>query len=116
MKKTIAVKRSELLREWILAQYGNNENYYYSTLSTGIADGETMESVLNDLQDGFYDDDINETLDMYSMARKRYGKDGYYFNGVLYETPEQLFSCLGIVIPDRILKNKNYYYLYKNFD
>ena len=113
MKRTITVKRAELLREWILAQYGNNENYYYSTLYTGIPDGDTIETVVEDLQTGFYDDDIDDRLDMYRRVRKRYEKDGYYLNGNLYETSEQLFDCLGIVIPDRILKNKNYSYLYK---
>ena len=32
MKRTIAVKRAELFREWVLATLANNEEYYFSTL------------------------------------------------------------------------------------
>ena len=108
MKRTITVKRAELLREWILAQFGNNGNYYYSTLCTGIPDGDTIETVMEDLQTGFYDDDIDNMLDMYRRVRERYEKDGYYWRGKLYQTAEQFLLGYGISIPERITKNGNY--------
>lgn len=108
MKRTITVKRAELLREWILAQFGNNGNYYYSTLCTGIPDGDTIETVMEDLQTGFYDDDIDNMLDMYRRVRARYEKDGYYWRGKLYQTAEQFLLGYGISIPERITKNGNY--------
>ena len=108
MKRTIAVKRAELLKEWVLAQFGNNENYYYSTLLTGIPDGDTSETVIEDLQDGFYDDDIDDVLDMYRRVRERYGKDGYYYRGRLYDNAESLFAAIGVKLPEKITKNGNY--------
>lgn len=108
MKRTIAVKRAELLKEWVIAQFGNNENYYYSTLLTGVPDGDASETVIEDLQDGFYDDDIDDVLDMYRRVRERYEKDGYYYHGRLYKKPESLLSAIGVQLPDRITKNGNY--------
>lgn len=70
MRLTIAVKRAQLLREWLYALHGNNERYYYSTLALGIPDGDDYETVLSDLQDGFYDDDIDDILHMYRNRRK----------------------------------------------
>lgn len=95
MKRTIAVKRAELLKEWVLAQFGNNENYYYSTLYTGIPDGDTLETVIGDLQDGFY-------------VRERYEKDGYYYNEQLYGNAESLLAAIGVKLPEKITKNGNY--------
>lgn len=108
MKRTITVKRAELLKEWVLAQFGNNENYYYSTLYTGIPDGDTSETVMEDLQDGFYDDDMDDMLYMYRRVRERYGKDGYYYRGRLCNNAESLLSAIGVQLPDRITKNGNY--------
>lgn len=106
MKRTIAVKRAELLKEWVLAQYGNNENYYYSTLLTGIPDGDALETVIEDLQDGFYDDDIDDTLDMYRRVRERYEKDGYYYRGRLYDNAESLLDAIGIKSLEKINKTE----------
>ena len=106
MKRTIAVKRAELLKEWFLAQYGNNENYYYSTLYTGIPDGDTMETVIEDLQDGFYDDDIDDRLDMYRRVRERYEKDGYYYNDRLYDNAESLLDAIGLKSLEKITKTE----------
>ena len=106
MKRTIAVKRAELLKEWVLAQFGNNENYYYSTLLTGIPDGDTLETVIEDLQDGFYDDDIDDTLDMYRRVRERYEKDGYYYCERLYDNAESLLAAIGIKSLERINKTE----------
>lgn len=108
MKRTVTVKRAELLKEWVIAQFGNNENYYYSTLLTGVPDGDTSETVIEDLQDGFYDDDIDDALDMYRRVRERYEKDGYYYRGRLYRKPESLLSAIGVQLPDKITKNGNY--------
>lgn len=106
MKRTIAVKRAELLKEWVLAQYGNNENYYYSTLYTGIPDGDTLETVIGDLHDGFYDDDIDDRLDMYRRVRERYKKDGYYYQGRLYDNAESLLAAIGIKSLEKINKTE----------
>lgn len=108
MKRTIAVKRAELLKEWVLAIFGNNQNYYHSTLYEGIPDCDTSETVIEDLQDGFYDDDMDDVLDMYRRVRERYGKDGYYYRGRLYKKPESLLSAIGVKLPDKIVKNGNY--------
>lgn len=106
MKRTIAVKRAELLKEWVLAQNGNNENYYYSTLFTGIPDGDTMETVIEDLQDGFYDNDIDDRLDMYRRVRERYEKDGYYYRERLYDDAESLLSAIGLKSLEKITKTE----------
>ena len=108
MKRTITVKRAELLKEWVLAKFGNNENYYYSTLHTGVPDGDTSETVIDDLQYGFYDDDMDDMLDMYRRVRERYEKDGYYYRGRLYDNAENLLVAIGVELPDRISKNGNY--------
>ena len=106
MERTIAVKRAELLKEWFLAQFGNNENYYYSTLLTGIPDGDTLETVIEDLQDGFYDDDIDDTLDMYRRVRERYEKDGFYYNERLYGNAESLLADVGLKSLEKITKTE----------
>lgn len=63
MKRTIGVKRGETLKEWLSACFGNTEGYYTATLWEGIPDGDDIPTVLEDLQDGFYDDDIDDTID-----------------------------------------------------
>ena len=95
MKRTIAVKRAELFREWVLATLANNEEYYFSTLSLGIPDGESEDMVMDDLMSGFYDDDIDDTLEVYSRAKSRYSKDGYYVNvGV---RPDNVFHSVNLL-------------------
>ena len=104
MKRTIAVKRAELFREWVLATLANNEEYYFSTLYLGIPDGEDEDMVMDDLISGFYDDDIDDTLEVYSRAKARYGKDGYYVNGKLYDNETDALTAYGLTIPKRIHK------------
>lgn len=108
MKRTIAEKRAALLKEWVLARYGNNEAYYECTLYTGVPDGDTMEMVVDDLQDGWYDEEIDEMLAMYERASKRYGADGYYFNGIVIMDSEEFLRAAGYKLPDRIKKSGNY--------
>lgn len=108
MERTIAVKRAELLKEWVLAQSGNNENYYYSTLFTGIPDGDPIETVVEDLKDGEYDEDIDDALDMYKRVRERYQKDGFPCNGHICHTPKEFFDSCGIDFPERITKTGDY--------
>ena len=104
MKRTIAVKRAELFREWVLATLANNEEYYFSTLSLGIPDGDREDVVFEDLMFGEYDDDIDDTLEVYSIAKSRYGKDGYYVNGKLYDNETDALTAYGHTIPKRIYK------------
>ena len=104
MKRTIAVKRAELFREWVLATLANNEMYYVSTLSLGIPDGEDEDMVMDDLMSGFYDEDIADTLEVYSRAQSRYGKEGYYVNGKLYDSETDALTAYGRTIPKRIYK------------
>ena len=104
MKRTIAVKRAELFREWVLATLANNEEYYFSTLSLGIPDGDSEDVVFEDLMFGEYDDDIDEMLEVYSRAKSRYGKDGYYVNGKLYDNETDALTAYGHTIPERIHK------------
>ena len=104
MKRTIAVKRAELFREWVLATLANNEEYYFSTLALGIPDGEDEDMVMDDLMSGFYDEDIDEMLDVYSIAKSRYGKAGYYVNGKLYDNETDALTAYGHKIPERIHK------------
>ena len=104
MKRTIAVKRAELFREWVLATLANNEEYYFSTLSLGIPDGESEDMVMDDLMSGFYDDDIDDALDVYSRAKARYGKAGYYVNDKLYYNETDALKAYGRTIPKRIYK------------
>ena len=105
MKRTVAVKRAELFREWVLATLANNEEYYFSTLYLGIPDGEDEDMVMDDLECGFYDDDIDEMLEVYSRAKSRYGKDGYYVNDKLYDNETDALTAYGCSIPERIHKS-----------
>ena len=104
MKRTIAVKRAELFREWVLATLANNEEYYFSTLSLGIPDGEDEDMVMDDLECGFYDDDIDEMLEVYSRAKFRYGSAGYYVNGKLYYDETDALKAYGHKIPEMLFK------------
>lgn len=109
MKRTIAVKRAELLREWLFAVYANDGNYYQSTLMLGIPDGDDLEMVLEDLQDGWYDNDIDEMLEVYIKARERYGKNGYYYNNHVYHSGYDCLDAAGYVLPQRITKTGEYH-------
>lgn len=71
-------KRSTLYNEWKLAMLGNHEGYYMATIVLGIPDGDDDDTVTYDLKDGFYDDDIMDTIKVYRRARKRYDCYGYY--------------------------------------
>ena len=104
MKRTIATKRAELFREWVLATLANNEEYYFSTLYLGIRDGEDEDMVMEDLMSGFYDDDIDDTLEVYSRAKFQYGKDGYYVNGKLYYDETDALTAYGHKIPEMLFK------------
>lgn len=84
MGRTISQKRATVFNEWILACYANNEDYYMATLRTGIPDGDDVDIVIEDLNDGFYDDSLDEMIEMYQRVRNRYITDGYYLNGNVY--------------------------------
>ena len=104
MKRMITAKRAELFREWVLATLANNEEYYFSTLSLGIPDGEDEDMVMDDLMSGFYDEDIDDTLEVYSRAKSRYGSAGYYVNGKLYYDETDALKAYGHKIPEHIFK------------
>lgn len=104
MKRMITAKRAELFREWVLATLANNEEYYFSTLSLGIPDGEDEDMVMDDLMSGFYDEDIDEMLEVYSIAKSRYGNAGYYVNGKLYDNETDALKAYGHKIPEHIFK------------
>lgn len=104
MSRMITAKRAELFREWVLATLANNELYYMSTLSLGIPDGDSESVVMEDLMFGVYDDDIDEMLEVYSIAKTRYAKDGYYVNGKLYHDETDALTAYGHKIPEHIFK------------
>lgn len=108
MRRTIAVKRAELLREWMFAKFANDENYYHSTLMMGIPDGDSLSAVLEDLQDGFYDHDIDETIGVYLRAKKTYGEHGYYYNGNVYHNGLDCLDAAGYELPEKITKTEKY--------
>jgi hypothetical protein len=101
---TITQKRATLYREWLLATLGNHENYYYSTIVYGIPDGDDQETVLDDLKQGFYDDDIDDTIEVYTRAKKKYAKHGYYVNRKTYTNEDEALQAAGYEIPERIYK------------
>jgi len=102
MKKTITMKRAELFREWLLATLANDEGYYCSTLMCGIPDGDDEETVMADLQDGFYDDDIDDTIEVYLRAKKHHGGAGYFVNGIIYHDEYMALYEAGYEPPTRI--------------
>lgn len=108
MKRTIAVKRVELLKEWLYAVYANNGCYYNATLAVCIPDGEELSEVMFDLQNGFYDDNIDSIINTYRRYRSRFGKDGYYYNGWVFNNPDDCLDAAGHIFPDRVLKNVEY--------
>ncbi len=109
-KQTITQKRATLFREWLLATLGNDERYYCCTLFEGIPDGDGIETVLDDLSDGFYDDYLDEMIDLYLRAKKRYAESGWYANGqLIFDEAEALVQGLkgtGYEPPERIYKNR----------
>lgn len=104
MRRTIAVKRAELFFEWLGCKFSNDKDYYLRSLSLGIPDGEDEQSVMEDLQDGFYDDDIDEMLSLYQRLRRKYNSAGYYYNGKLYHSVSYCIHAAGIVVPEKIFK------------
>lgn len=104
MANQITNKRAELLREWLLACNANNESYYDFTLLECIPDGDTLDDVLFDLQDGFYDDELENMIRIYKMAKRRYSKDGWYVCGTLYMDENKAVSAMNISIPEKIYK------------
>lgn len=106
---TITEKRAELYKEWRLAVYGNDEGYYCSTLTMGIPDGDTSENVLEDLQDGFYDEDIMGTINLYKKAKERYSGAGWCVGSIIYMDEEQALFDIAYregKFPTKIYKNK----------
>lgn len=110
-KQTITQKRATLFREWLLATLGNDERYYCCTLVEGIPDGDDIETVLDDLAGGFYDDYLDEMIELYLRAKKRYAKSGWYVNGQLvFDESEALVQGLkgtGYLPPKRIYKKRS---------
>ena len=106
MDMCLTEKRAKLYREWLLATIANDERYYYFTLMTGIPDGDDMETVIGDLMDGEYDEDIDEMLAMYDRVKRLYGKSGYYVaEKVIYDEDDAL-QRTGWNIPTKIYKRK----------
>lgn len=110
-KQTTTQKRATLFREWLLATLGNDERYYCCTLVEGIPDGDDIETVLDDLAGGFYDDYLDEMIELYLRAKKRYAKSGWYVSGQLvFDESEALVQGLkgtGYLPPKRIYKKRS---------
>lgn len=104
---TIAEKRGKLFKEWFLATIANDERYYQRTLTLGIPDGETQESVLDDLYHGKYDDDITEMLGLYEECRVLYGGSGYIIDGVVSFPGDPNYKRLMYTMPGIIYKKKS---------
>lgn len=102
MKKTITMKRADLYREWLLAILANDERYYIRTLALGIPDGDDEETVMADLQDGVYDDDIDDTIEVYLSAKRSYSGAGYYVGHVVYYDENAALEAAGYTIPSKI--------------
>ena len=104
-KKTIAEKRAILYREWQLAKLANDECYYDYTLALGIPDGDKDEDALWDLEAGWYDDDIDDTINVYLSAKKHYGKGGYDVREkVIMDEDTALYEAGDGDLPKRIYK------------
>ena len=104
-KKTIAEKRAILYREWQLAKLANDECYYDYTLALGIPDGDEDEDVLWDLEAGWYDDDIDDTINVYLRAKKHYREGGYYVRDmVIMDENTALYEAGYRDLPQRIYK------------
>lgn len=92
---TIAEKRAQLYKEWILATLSNDENYYFSTLYTGIPDGDTEEEVLEAIKEGVYDYDLDNMLAMYNRVKNRYKKSGWYVEKEVIYDEEKVLEKAG---------------------
>ena len=102
---TIAEKRAILYREWLLARLANDESYYYYTLALGVPDGDIEGDVLWDLEGGWYDEDIDDTINVYLEAKKHYGKGGYYVREkVIMDEDMALYEAGYGDLPKRIYK------------
>ncbi len=103
---TKTVKRAILYKEWTLATLANDERYYLNTLSLGIPDGNSPELTLNEIQEGEYDDNLDELIDLYTEARSRYGKSGFIIDGVLSFEDDDKFRRLMYLLPGRLYKKR----------
>lgn len=111
MKKTITQKRAELYKLYVIARCGNDERMYTETLSLGIPDGETIVSAYTDICFGDYDENIDETIELYKRVISIYQKYGFTIDGknVIYSVGdliERIQSETDIVFPDKIYKVK----------
>lgn len=110
MRNTITQKRSTLYREWLLAKLANDERYYLCTLTSGIPDGDTQEIVLSDLTDGFYDEWLDEMIELYLSAKKRFAKYGFVVdvNGrfQVIDDENTALEAAGYKIPEKIYLNR----------
>lgn len=106
MKQTITQKRATLYREWLLATLCNDERYYCCTLMEGIPDGDDIETVFSDLEDGSYDDYLDEMIDLYLRAKKRFSESGWYVNEQLLFDENEALEAAGYAIPERIYKKR----------
>ena len=104
MKQTITQKRAKLFREWLLATLGNDERYYCCTLVEGIPDGDDKETVLSDLEYGFYDEYLDEMIGLYIRAKKRFSESGWYVNEQLFFDEDEALKAAGYETPSRIYK------------
>lgn len=110
MKRTIAVKRAELYKLYLIALHGNYKMMYYSTLSDGIPGGMTCEQVKGEIQRGDYDDDIDEMIELYDKVISRWAGYGFYVDFRLVYSRDKLLDILkeiGLTIPDKIYKRCN---------
>lgn len=102
-------KRAELYKEWRLAVYANDGNYYTRTLWTGIPDGDTTETVLFDLQDGFYDDDMAEMISLYNRVKASCKEAGWFVGDSVYYDERSAIEAIERLegkLPKKIYKNK----------
>ena len=102
-------KRAELYKEWRLAIYANDGNYYTRTLWTGIPDGDDEVTVLSDLQDGFYDEELEEMINLYDRAKSKYGEAGWYIGDDVHYGEADAIKAIEKLegkLPKRIYKNK----------
>lgn len=105
-KQTITQKRATLYREWLLATLCNDERYYCCTLVEGIPDGDDIDTVFSDLEDGFYDDYLDEMIDLYLRAKKQFSESGWYVNEQLFFDERKAIEAAGYAIPERIYKKR----------
>lgn len=99
----ITEKRALLFKYYLGVLYANNENAYYNTIAEGIPDGQPLDVVIDDIQHGEYDSDIDYLIErVYGNELSKYTKDGFYIDGVVVHTLKQLIARLPFDVPDRI--------------